>query len=192
MKEAKIPEEPKVILKTDPDEYARRFFPEEPPVEEEILEEEEVASLEEVYAGGFWVRSLALAVDLAFLCLLVGLFFVLGLLAMEMSLADVRNLSLAQKLKIVLPVLFPWGGILGIGYFTYFLGAWGQTLGKMIFSLRVIQKDGEPISFGRAFFRTLAYSVSLIPIFMGFFWVAFAPSKRGWHDVLAGSIVIKD
>jgi uncharacterized RDD family membrane protein YckC len=193
MKEAQFPEEPKVILKTDPDEYARRFLVEESTADEDLLEEEEISSMgEEVYAGGFLARSLALGVDLIFILLLVAIFFVAGLLTMELSIADVRNLAIAQKLKLILPVLFPWGGILSIAYFTFSLGAWGQTLGKMIFGLRVIQKSGEPVGFIRAFFRTLAYSISLVPIFMGFFWVAFAPSKRGWHDVLAGTIVIKE
>jgi uncharacterized RDD family membrane protein YckC len=191
--DAPVPEEPRVILKTDPDEYAQRFLAEESVADEDLLEEEEISSMgEEVYPAGFWVRLLALTIDLVFLLLLVGIFLVVGFLTMEMSIAEVRNLAFAQKMKLILPVLFPWGILLSLAYFTFSLGTWGQTLGKMIFGLRVIEKYGDPLSYTRSFLRTIAYTISLAPIFMGFLWVAFAPSKRGWHDALAGTIVIKE
>jgi uncharacterized RDD family membrane protein YckC len=39
--------------------------------------------------------------------------------------------------------------------------------------------------------RYLGYFVSTIPLFMGLVWVAFDPRKQGWHDKLAGTVVIR-
>jgi uncharacterized RDD family membrane protein YckC len=38
--------------------------------------------------------------------------------------------------------------------------------------------------------RYLAYYVSLIPLGLGFFWIAWDDKKQGWHDKIAGTIVI--
>jgi uncharacterized RDD family membrane protein YckC len=32
----------------------------------------------------------------------------------------------------------------------------------------------------------------MIPCFLGMLWVAFDARKQGWHDKLAGTVVIKD
>lgn len=39
--------------------------------------------------------------------------------------------------------------------------------------------------------RYLAYYVSLIPFGLGFIWVAFDGRKQGWHDKLAGTVVVR-
>ena len=39
--------------------------------------------------------------------------------------------------------------------------------------------------------RYLGYYVSIIPLFMGLFWVAFDRRKQGWHDKLAGTVVVR-
>ncbi|RYY81863.1 MAG: RDD family protein, partial [Comamonadaceae bacterium] len=37
----------------------------------------------------------------------------------------------------------------------------------------------------------LAYFVSAIPLCIGFLWVAWDPRKQGWHDKLAGTVVVR-
>ena len=32
----------------------------------------------------------------------------------------------------------------------------------------------------------------MIPIFLGFLWIAFDKRKQGWHDKLAGTVVTYD
>ncbi|MEO8311025.1 MAG: RDD family protein [Caldimonas sp.] len=66
------------------------------------------------------------------------------------------------------------------------------TPGKMLVSLRVVDaKTGATLSPGQAIGRYLAYYVSTIPLCLGFFWVAFDRRKQGWHDKLAGTVVIR-
>lgn len=66
------------------------------------------------------------------------------------------------------------------------------TPGKMAVSLRVVDAStGDSLSLGQAIGRYLAYFVSCIPLGFGLFWVAFDPKKQGWHDKLAGTVVIR-
>jgi uncharacterized RDD family membrane protein YckC len=77
-------------------------------------------------------------------------------------------------------------------YFTYFHGATGRTPGKMLLGLQVVSADGAPISFGTAFLRTVGYFISslLFTFPLGFIWAAFDKRKQGWHDKIAGTVVI--
>lgn len=66
------------------------------------------------------------------------------------------------------------------------------TPGKIALSMRVVDADtGETLSGGQALGRYLAYFVAMAPLFLGVIWVAFDPRKRGWHDKLAGSVVVR-
>lgn len=66
------------------------------------------------------------------------------------------------------------------------------TPGKMVFSLRVVDaKSGDTMSVGQSIGRYLGYFVSMIPLFLGLIWVAFDRRKQGWHDKLAGTVVIR-
>ncbi|MDH5638583.1 MAG: RDD family protein [Nitrospinota bacterium] len=44
---------------------------------------------------------------------------------------------------------------IGMLYFTYFHGKWGQTIGKMIIGLKVVELDGLPITLKKATYRWL-------------------------------------
>ena len=76
-------------------------------------------------------------------------------------------------------------------YFTYFHGAAGQTPGKMIFGLKVVQSTGEQMTFGLAFLRWVGYIISAVVFYFGFVWIAFDAKKQGWHDKIAGTVVIR-
>lgn len=66
------------------------------------------------------------------------------------------------------------------------------TPGKMAVRARVVDaRTGGTISVGQAIGRYLAYYVSILPLFLGLIWVGFDPRKQGWHDKLAGTVVIR-
>ncbi|MBI5966388.1 MAG: RDD family protein [Deltaproteobacteria bacterium] len=142
--------------------------------------------------GGFWIRSVAFAIDHLILLFTLAIFLVVGFLAVELGAKGGREIFFLQKARLVLPILLPLGVVLVLGYFSFFHAAWGQTIGKMIFGLRVVQIDGQPVSFSRALTRTLGYALSAIPFFLGFFWVGFTASKRSWHDAIAGTMVVRE
>jgi uncharacterized RDD family membrane protein YckC len=56
--------------------------------------------------------------------------------------------------------------------------------------LQVMPLKGGRITFIRALLRYLGYIVSIIPLFLGFFWILFSRKRQGWHDKIARTCVI--
>ena len=190
-KEGPSRKEPRVVFDSEEAQNDPGFsLPHELSAEEAIEEEEPSLLWEGPRTGGFWLRSMAFAIDQLILLFTLAIFTVVGFLAAEIGNAGARDFFL--QARIVLPVLLPLAVILFIAYFAFFHGAWGQTIGKMIFGLRVITVDGQPLGFPRALARSIAYVLSAIPLFLGFLWVGFTSSKRAWHDWIAGTMVIRE
>jgi len=80
--------------------------------------------------------------------------------------------------------------LINVGYYTYFHGITGQTPGKMAMGLKVIQATGEEMTLGIAFLRYVGSIVSSLCFLLGYIWVAFDRRKQGWHDKIAGTVVI--
>ena len=76
-------------------------------------------------------------------------------------------------------------------YLFLFQAMVGQMLGMRVLALRVIDVYGEPPSYLRAGLRTAGYLVSLGTLFLGFLWIGFDAEKRGLHDWIAGTYVIR-
>jgi uncharacterized RDD family membrane protein YckC len=66
------------------------------------------------------------------------------------------------------------------------------TPGKMAIGARIVDaRTGGRPSTGQLVGRYFAYYVSMLPLMIGFIWVAFDPRKQGWHDKLAGTVVVR-
>jgi uncharacterized RDD family membrane protein YckC len=77
-----------------------------------------------------------------------------------------------------------------IGYMPYTWWKRGATFGQSALGLRVVREvDGGPIDGGTAVLRLVGWFVSSF-FYLGFIWAAFEPRKRGWHDMIAGTVVI--
>ncbi|WP_456402354.1 RDD family protein [Hydrogenimonas sp.] len=67
------------------------------------------------------------------------------------------------------------------------------TPGKMAISAKIVDaKSGSVPSKGQLIGRYLAYYLSGIPFYLGFIWIAFDRRKQGWHDKLAGTVVVRE
>lgn len=64
--------------------------------------------------------------------------------------------------------------------------------GKMLLGIKIIDKNGGKPSTLRFIGRYFAYIPSALIFCLGFLWVAFDKKKRGWHDMLAGTLVVKE
>ncbi|MBW8807468.1 MAG: RDD family protein [Lysobacter sp.] len=74
-----------------------------------------------------------------------------------------------------------------IAYYTIMEGAFGVTLGKLATGTRVVDEDGNPPSPGQAMIRSLCRFIPFEP-----FSLLFSGERRsGWHDSLAGTLVVK-
>lgn len=65
------------------------------------------------------------------------------------------------------------------------------TPGKMAIGAKIIAVDGGPATTAQLIGRYFAYIPSTLPLFLGFIWVAFDARKQGWHDKLAGTLVVR-
>lgn len=82
--------------------------------------------------------------------------------------------------------------ILTTAYFPYFWARSGQTPGMRMFGLYVVRdSDGGKISGGQAILRLIGLWVAAIPFYLGYIWVFIDARRRGWHDLIAGTVVIE-
>ncbi|OPY06364.1 MAG: RDD family protein [Syntrophus sp. PtaB.Bin001] len=135
--------------------------------------------------GGFWKRGFAFLVDRMILFFIYMIFLFVGKAALNSGFNSVE-LELSQRFLIYYLTMH----LLGMLYFTYFHGTTGQTPGKMLFGLQVIQSSGEQMTPGIAFLRWVGYIYSGLILNLGFFWIIFDRKKQGWHDKIAGTLVI--
>ena len=64
--------------------------------------------------------------------------------------------------------------------------------GKMALRLKIVDaKTGGKPSTDQLIGRYFAYYISIIPLLLGIIWVGFDKRKQGWHDKLAGTVVIR-
>lgn len=134
--------------------------------------------------GGFWRRAIAMSIDGILLYIFViSMFYLARQILSTMGYTGAQNMSgLLYYLGLLL---------LNMTYYTFFHGVGGQTPGKMIMGIKVIRSTGEEMTPGFAFLRWVGYLVSQLVFYLGFLWVAFDRKKQGWHDKIAGTVVIR-
>jgi uncharacterized RDD family membrane protein YckC len=85
----------------------------------------------------------------------------------------------------------PLGLLIAVVYFAG-MWAWKQTtIGGIVIGLKVVRIDGRPFTFVTAIVRALAAIFSVIVLFFGFIWIGWDVEKQGWHDKIAGTVVVK-
>jgi len=137
-----------------------------------------------VYAG-FWIRFLANLIDSLIYGVPLGIltFGVIGGAAFSGSVDNNQLNGISSFMDLV------WF-VVGFGYFVYFWSA-GATLGMRFLGLRVVDANSmQTIGLGQAMLRFLGYLVSLAVCYIGLIWAAFDGRKQGWHDKIAGTLVV--
>lgn len=82
--------------------------------------------------------------------------------------------------------------ILFLGYHGIFTYKLGQTPGKMLLGIQVVDQNDQRPSLQQIILReVLGKIIVFIVLFVGFIWMIWDPKNRGWHDYLAGTYVIR-
>ena len=77
-------------------------------------------------------------------------------------------------------------------YFWLFTGLKGQTPGKMLVGIKVVDANGNKPGMVLAALREIAGKIiSTVIFFIGFLWIAWDTQKQGLHDKLATTYVVK-
>ena len=77
-------------------------------------------------------------------------------------------------------------------YYWLFTGIKGQTPGKMVLRIKVVDARGNRPGLGVAAMREiLGKTLSALALYIGFLWIAWDKQKQGWHDKIANTYVVK-
>ena len=137
---------------------------------------------------GFWLRLCALVIDMALLMLaeflMMFVIAALGFSGVDMGpVLAVIVFSFLYLLILSLPTVVV----------IVFWKVKQATPGKMYISAKIVDaKTGGPASTGKLILRYIGYFLSALPLCLGFIWIAFDKRKQGWHDKLAGTVVVRE
>ncbi len=164
-----------------------------PPTVDETVEPDaqiaETVPEEDVTAGagiaaGFWLRAVAAVLDSVISSALQ--------FTMVYALGNVVELSGSSTLPMVQMLIMLFSALAGVFYYVFFTGYSGQTPGKIALRLKVVRLDDTQVSYGQAFIReTIGKFISGIVLGIGYLMVALRRDKRGLHDLMADTKVIK-
>lgn len=141
--------------------------------------------------AGFFTRFMAFALDL-FILFLISVATLASVLAgYTIGKGGYSLYSLFDGMGMILAISMMSSMFIFIFYFTYLSGKEGATIGKKIFSIKVVRINNLDINLFISFLRCLSYIVSASLFFVGFF---MAPIFRGraLHDFIAKTHVIED
>jgi uncharacterized RDD family membrane protein YckC len=134
--------------------------------------------------GGFWIRLVAYIIDAIVLSVAVGV--LASIFGISLMPTDVESYDPALNILNLVSFVIGWL------YFALLESSErGATLGKMALGLRVVTSDGQRLNFMNATGRYFAKILSAIILFIGFIMIGFTDRKRGLHDMIAGTLVIK-
>ncbi|MBW8190681.1 RDD family protein [Neiella marina] len=155
-------------------EYEGQAIQSEPEQEQQV----------DVRYAGFWLRVGAVLIDTLILMLI---FVPLMLLIFGVEYYTVPESREAFNLtETLLQNVLP--AAVTVLLWVRFAG----TPGKLILGLAVVDNTTfGNISVMQAIIRYLGYIPSVFVLMIGLLWVAFDKRKRGWHDLLAGTVVIR-
>lgn len=127
--------------------------------------------------AGFWRRAIAYLVDGLFLSPIS--YIVSGIL--ELMRFDTFIISISELFVFMIIIV----------YFAFMESSKYQaTLGKFLIGIKVTDINLKRISFLHALGRNLAKIISWVPIGLGFLAISFTRRKQGWHDKIAGCLVV--
>jgi len=133
--------------------------------------------------AGFWVRLMSAVLDalLLFLIIVPVLYSIHGSTYFR---SDILNRGF---LDILNSLVFP--SLLVILSWVVF----SSTPGKLLFSLKIVDaKTGGKPKCRQYIVRYLGYYLSFLLLGIGFFMIAFRPRKQALHDMLAGTVVVRN
>jgi uncharacterized RDD family membrane protein YckC len=137
---------------------------------------------EELEYVGFWPRVGAALID-TLLIMVVTVPLVTAIYGKQYWVSDA---SLKGPADFLINWVLPAGAVLLFWIYRQ------ATPGKIAIGARIVDAEtGEKPSTRQLVGRYLAYYVSIIPFMAGIVWVAFDPRKQGWHDKLAGTVVVR-
>jgi uncharacterized RDD family membrane protein YckC len=147
------------------------------------------------YYAGFWSRAAARVIDLLIIIAAFNLIYLADRLGADAELWTGTGVgegswtgpgfSMANVLRGLFFLTFP------VFYYVYLHAVYGQTFGKMALKIKVVNEDGTPLDYRKAFLRWLGYFLCDLTFYIGYLWAAFDPRKQGLHDKVCKTVVVR-
>lgn len=154
-------------------------------LETETKATEDVKPTVTAYVGyaGFWVRFWAFIIDMIVVSSLNRIIVYPLFRWLDIPIHDVDMLSMTAISTAAVMYI----------YFIIMTKLLGQTLGKMVFGLKVVAETESSLSWSAVIFRELIGKfISETVFFLGYISIGFSNKKKGWHDYFADTIVIQE
>ncbi len=149
-----------------------------------------------VHPAGFISRAVALLLDLVIIAAITGLTLAAINLLSDFFRATLFN-TIVRSTQLQNIYYLLWGFLNFVLTYVlilvYFAGCWslvGFTPGMYLVGLRVVHKNGELPGFLRGLARIFLFTLSALPLFLGFLWVIFDNKRQAWHDKIVGTYVV--
>lgn len=158
------------------------FVPENQHVSEREIVRVTLQEQYEEKTAGFWMRLWAFAIDSLIASSIVGIFINPIFHLFDWSLSDSNWYA-------------PIAVISGLIYYSYFVvmtKIWQQTIGKMVFGIKVKTINGEKLNWGTVIFREVVgrFINNTIPVL--YIIIAFMPNNKSIQDIIADTIVVHE
>jgi uncharacterized RDD family membrane protein YckC len=147
--------------------------------------------------AGHGARLVAYLIDGVILTFVMGVLIVLAFVPMAgvdrdpvTRMIDLDTVSTGGVL--VMAVLLILALLIAFFYFPFFWARGGQTPGMRMFGLHVVRdRDGSRVGWGSAILRLIGMYLASSVFYLGFIWIFIDKRRRGWHDLIAGTVVVK-
>lgn len=134
---------------------------------------------------GFWARVLASIID-NILIMAIAYPLIAQIYGGNYLLTGASATGAHPIWNILLMYVFPFAAIMCFWIYR------SATPGKMVFKAKIVDaRTGGKPSTGSFVIRYLGYIVCTLTLFIGFLWIAFDRRKQGWHDKMAGTVVVR-
>ncbi len=131
---------------------------------------------------GFWARTGAYLIDAVLLIVIISPL----LMAFYGEYYWLSEQFIKGPMDFFLSVVFPTVAVI------VFWVLKQATPGKMAISAKIVDaKTGGVPTTGQYIGRYFSYFLSSLPLGLGLIWIAFDSRKQGWHDKLAGTVVVR-
>ena len=142
--------------------------------------------------SGFWGRVAAQLID----GVIINIFVSLGTFLVDQIF--IFNMYIGYLCDSIDPIFLMFKAWYGLGYWCIFLlyevlftgSVLEATPGKLLLGARVVDKEGNRVSYWRSLMRFLGKFFSGL-LAIGFLMVGFTERKQGLHDKIAGTLVIQ-
>jgi uncharacterized RDD family membrane protein YckC len=143
--------------------------------------------MNEMKPAGFWIRTLATGIDGI---VIASINFILSFaLFGKPQVWDSTNMDfIAYFAEMIRNMVL--GFLVSMSYETILIGYNGQTLGKLLTKIKVVNVDGSQLSYSKSFGRVMSKSLNMLTLGIGYLFVAFRKDKRGLHDLIVDTRVI--